>query len=80
MANQSYQIAEEEPLTVCEPAAAYRTQPAADAWNPNFPGHCTQEEFWKHIHRIEEGEFISFDEFKSKHEAWKKEYLASKLK
>ena len=81
MANQSYQIADEEPMTVCEPAVAYRIQATeTDPFNPNFPGHCTQEEFMKHIHRIEKWEFMSFEEYKNKFNAWKKEFLSSRMK
>ena len=80
MTNKAYQITDDEPMVVCEPVVAYRTQATtADKWNPNFPVHCTQEEFWEHIHEIEAGNFMTLEEFKSKHEAWKKEYLASKL-
>ena len=81
MANKPYQITEDDPITVCEPAVAYRTKVSNfDKWNPNVPVHCTQEEFGEHIHRIETGNFMTFGEFESKHKAWKKEYLASKLK
>ena len=57
-----------------------RTKSSSNRWNPNVPFHCTQEEFLEHIHSIEAGEFMTLEEFKSRHEAWKKEYLASKLK
>ena len=81
MTNEAYQIANDEPITVCDPAIAYRTQvPIADKWNPNFPVHCTQEEFWEHIHEIESGEFMTWEEHEKKFEAWKKEFLASRLK
>ena len=80
MANQSYQIAESEPMTVCEPAVAYRAKPAADKWNPNYPVHCTQEEFLDYIHEIEAGEFMTWEEAEKDFEAWKKEYLASRMK
>ena len=80
MANQSYQIAEDEPMTVCEPAVAYRVKPVADKWNPNYPVHCTQEEFMEHIHEIEAGEFTTLEQANKEFEAWKNEYLASRLK
>ena len=47
-------------------------------WNPNVPFHCTQEEFWEHIHSIEAGNFMSLEEFDKKFNAWKTEYLAKK--
>ena len=80
MANQSYQIAEDELMTVCEPAVAYRTKPsAADRWNPNVPFHCTQEEFLDHIHEIEAVNFMTWEEHERKFEAWKKEFLSSRM-
>jgi hypothetical protein len=57
-----------------------RNVSTSDKWNPNVPFHCTQEEFLEHIHEIEAGNFMTLEEFKSKHEVWKKKYLASKLK
>ena len=81
MTNEAYQIADNEPMTVCEPAVAYCTQATtADKWNPNFPVHCTQEEFWDHIHETENEEFTSWEEAKKEFAAWKKEYLANRLK
>jgi len=53
---------------------------SSDPFNPNVPGHCTQEEFIAHIRKIEAGEFMTLEEFDRRHEVWKKEYLARKLK
>jgi hypothetical protein len=39
----------------------------------------TQEEFLEHIHRIEEGEFMTIEEADKKFEAWKKKFLASRM-
>ena len=81
MPTKLYQTTENVPMNVAEPAVAYRTKaPAADNWNPNFPVHCTQEEFLEHIHRIEAGNFMTFEEAEEKFEAWEKEFLASRLK
>ena len=92
MPNKSYQIAEEAPLIAAEPAVAYqRSAPSghspavmeyevSNRWNPNVPFHGTQEEWWEHFHRIEEGEFMTIEEFDLKFNAWKKKLLASKLK
>ena len=92
MPNKSYQVAEDAPLIVSEPAVAYqRTAPfqpsiqemeykSSDRWSPNVPFHGTQEEWWEHFHRIEEGEFMTVEEFDIKFNAWKKKLLASKLK
>ena len=81
MANKPYQITEDKPMVACEPAVAYRTKaPTADKWNPNFPVHCTQEEFLEHIHEIENEEFTPWEEAKKEFAAWKKEYLANRLK
>ena len=49
-------------------------------WNPNVPIHCTQEEFAEYIHNIERGNFTPLKEAKKELEAWKKEYLANRLK
>ena len=62
MPKKPYKITQSEPLSVCEPAVAYSTiaveTPLSTAeWNPNVPFHGTQEEWWEHFHRIEEGEF-----------------------
>ena len=81
---KSYQIQENEPMTANEPAVAYRTAisdiPVSNDWNPNVPFHGTQEEWWEHFHRIEEGNFMTLEEFDHKFETWKKGYLAGKLK
>ena len=83
MSNKSYKTPEDTPLTVNEPAVAYRqtavkTSPSGN-WSPNVPFHGTQDEWWEHFHRIEEGEFMTIEEFDRKFETWKKKYLASKL-
>ena len=63
---------------VIEPIAARRAKvSASDPFNPNVPGRCTQEEFLEHIHRIEAGEFETWEEHKRKFNAWKMEYLAN---
>ena len=80
MANKPYQITEDEPMMACEPAVAYRTQAVnPNSWNPNVPFHGTQKEWWEHFHRIEEGNFMTLEEFDHKFETWKTKYLASKL-
>ena len=73
---------DETPTSVSESAAAYekatvQTSPS-DRWNPNVPFHGTQEEWWEHFHKIEEGEFMSLEEYHLKFNAWKKEYLAAR--
>jgi len=81
MTNKPYHITEDEPMTVCEPAEAYRTKTSnSDRWNPNVPFHCTQEEFWEHIHEIEAGNFTPWEEAKKEFGAWKTQYLANRLK
>jgi len=83
MTGKSYQVPENEPMTVGEPAVAYGTAfskvSSSDDWNPNVPFHGTQEEWWEHFHRIEEGEFMTIEEADREFEAWKKEYLASRI-
>ena len=65
-----------------ESAVAYHRMKSTGVvdWNPNFPVHATQEEWWDHIHEIEKGPFMSWEEHKKKFEAWEKNYLASRLK
>ena len=76
-----YKIQEDIPMIVREPAVAYSINtPTSIEWNPNVPFHGTQEEWWEHFHRIEEGNFMTLEEFDFKFEAWRKEYLAKKLK
>ncbi|MCL1934511.1 MAG: hypothetical protein FWF53_11950 [Candidatus Azobacteroides sp.] len=86
MSNKSYKIPKNTSQIVGEPATAYQRRPAtvkispSNEWNPNVPFHGTQEEWWEHFRRIEEGEFMTIEEADREFEAWKKEYLASRLK
>jgi len=61
MPAKPYKIQEDAPITAAEPAEAYLTAntdvSVSGKWNPNVPFHGTQEEWWEHFHRIEEGEF-----------------------
>jgi hypothetical protein len=76
-------VPENAPETVNEAEIAYQANTSnvdtAD-WDPNIPFHGTQEEWWDHFHEIEQGEFMTLDEFDHKFEAWKKEYLAKSLR
>lgn len=80
---RTYKIPKSKLSTVCEPAVAYRSATVEAVpygeWNPNVPFHGTQEEWWEHFHRIEEGEFTPLEEANREFDAWKKEYLASRL-
>ena len=84
MPKKPYKIQEKVPMTAGEPAVTYESAvseiSSSNKWNPNIPFHGTQEEWWDHFHRIEEGEFMTLEEFDRKFEAWKKKYLANKLK
>ena len=89
MPTKTYNIQENVPMTVSEPAMAYCKDVARNVsaeisssagWNPNVPFHGTQEEWWEHFHRIEEGNFMTLEEFDRKFETWKTNYLANKLK
>ena len=81
MTNKSYKPSKDEPMTINEPAVAYQTAISqtsfSDQWNPNVPFHGTQEEWWEHFHRIEEGNFVTWEEHQKKFYAWKKELLES---
>jgi hypothetical protein len=50
-----------------------------NSWDPNVPFCGTQEEWWEHFQHIEEGEFYTLEEFDEKFEAWKKNFLASRM-
>ena len=65
---------------VIEQDVAHRAKSSSDRWNPNVPFHCTQEEFLEHIHSIEAGEFMTWEEHQKRFNAWKKEFLASRMK
>jgi len=76
-----YKQPKSEPILVNDPATVYQTAASEtasfDSWNPNVPFHGTQEEWWEHFHKIEEGHFSTWEEHQKKFNAWKKEYLAS---
>ena len=78
MAKKTYKMQEDTPMFVEESAIAYSTAPSVSAkWNPNVPFHGTQEEWWEHFHRIEEGNFETWEEHQKRFKVWKKEYLES---
>lgn len=79
MSTKPYKIGKDKPAAVAEPATSYHgTNPEIKDWNPNIPFHGTQEEWWEHIHRIEEVPFISWEEAKKEFAEWEKEYLANR--
>ena len=86
MPKKMYKTSENAPIIAGEPAVAYGRRPvtaetlSSDSWNPNVPFHGTQEEWWDHFHRIEEGNFMTLEEFDLKFETWRQNYLANKLK
>jgi hypothetical protein len=83
MPKKTYKIPDASPGTVSEPVVAYRKASAGtssgDSWNPNVPFHGTQEEWWEHFHRIEEGPFYTIEEADKEFEVWKKELLANRM-
>ena len=82
MSEKKYKMAEDTPpMTVSEPAVVYATSaPASTKWNPNVPFHGTQEEWFDHFHRIEQGNFTPLEEANREFELWKKEFLANRLR
>ena len=74
MPKKTYETPKNVPMTACEPAVVYEVR------NPNIPFLGTQEEWWEHFHHIEKGNFTSLKEANREFEAWKKDYLASRLK
>ena len=80
MSKKLYKIKEDTPFSVEESAIAYAPTPlVADKWNPNVPFHGTQEEWWEHFHRIEQGAFMTIEEADKEFELWKKAYLANRI-
>jgi hypothetical protein len=83
MPRKKYKTPEDAAITVSEPVAAYGTAVSeisvSSDWNPNVPFHGTQEEWWEHFHRIEQGEFMTIEEADEKFEIWKKKLLASRM-
>ena len=82
---KQYDFTEDAPLTANEPALAYDYSdksktcfaPTADKWNPNFPIHCTQEEFAEYIHELEQVPFETWEEHQKKFYECKRKLLAS---
>ena len=74
MKNKPYKIPEDTQTTVNEPAVAYRRNIAGTSssndWDPNIPFHGTQEEWWEHFHRIEEGAFYPVSEVNQRISKW----------
>jgi len=74
--NKPYKIPKDTPKTVCEPATAYQRRPATagissfNQWDPNVPFCGTQEEWWEHFHRIEEGPFYPVSEVHKRISQW----------
>ena len=80
MPNKQYKTKKNNTLNVVsEPAVAYSTKAITNSWNPNVPFCGTQEEWWEHFHRIEEGEFCTAEEAEKEFELWKIGYLASRI-
>ena len=88
MPTKSYHIQEDAPMTVAEPAVAYRRDAArhvstgissSNKWNPNVPFHGTQEEWWEHFRSIEEGEFETLEEHQQRFSEWKRKLLANHM-
>jgi len=89
---KTYQIPDDAPMMVAEPAVAYGRDTVygrdtarhvstdisySGEWNPNVPFHGTQEEWWEHFHRIEEGNFVTWEEHQMKFDEWKRKLLSS---
>jgi len=74
MPRKSYKTQKNTPITVNEPVAAYQTAvpdiSSSNEWNPNVPFHGTQEEWWEHFHRIEEGPFYLVSEVYQRISQW----------
>lgn len=84
MSNKLYKTKSKAPMIAGEPVAAYQRvasdTSSSGSWDPNVPFHGTQEEWWEHFHCIEQGHFTPLEEANKEFDAWKKEYLAKRLK
>jgi hypothetical protein len=67
----------DETVVDCERTGIKRTSSNTNNQNPNIPLIGTQEEWWEHFHKIEQGEFVTWEEHKKKFNEWKRNYLAS---
>jgi len=89
MPTKLYNIPKKKPAIVAEPAVAYQRRESSypvsteistsNRWDPNVPFHGTQEEWWNHFHRIEEGKFMTIEEADREFELWKKKFLLSRM-
>ena len=81
---KSYKNKKQLTMNVAEPAIAYQKVnseiSSSNKWNPDIPFHGTQDEWWEHFHNIEKGNFTPLDKANIEFEAWKKSYLANRLK
>jgi hypothetical protein len=83
MSDKPYPTEDNTPSTVGELAVAYCSMDlgasSSSEWNPNAPFCGTQEEWWNHFRRIEEGKFYTPEEADKEFEVWKKKLLASRM-
>ena len=69
MKDKEYQTKEKKADILSESEVAYVTK-TSSKWDPNIPFHATQEEWWEHIHEIEQGVFYPVDETFQRVEEW----------
>jgi hypothetical protein len=80
-----YKSSETTDRCVKEPSIAYQTLESttetamSKEWNPNIPFHGTQDDWWKHFHQIEEGNFTPLTIANQNFEIWRTKLLASRL-
>ena len=74
MPKKPYKTPKKAPVTIGEPAVTYESAvseiSSSNKWNPNIPFHGTQEEWWDHFHRIEEGPFYPVSEVHQRISQW----------
>jgi len=74
MQTKSYKNTENTQNSVNEPAVAYRNvsveTSSLESWNPNIPFHGTQEQWWEHFRRIEEGPFYPVSDVHKRVSQW----------
>jgi len=66
-----------ESMADCQKSGSKKS--SSNSWDPNVPFVGTQEEWWKHFHQIETGEFMTIEEADKKFEVWKQNLLASRI-
>ena len=77
MSNKPHKTSNDTPTNLDKPAVTSENatvQTSSDRWNPNVPFHGTQEEWWEHFHKIEQGTFYPVEETFQRISQWLDNY------